>query len=194
MRIVLALATAACGGTHAPAKPQPPPYAALFERGKAWTHDVDVTTGSHDAKSGRFFADHVEHGVLRCRTTEVTATATARTATLACAPPHAGLLVAGAWVGTASGLSHPPAEPTAEELAAQPETAASSEAFVYDHAWCIRETMVGERAHREVALCFDGKGVSGGGELVIAAPDEAWHLARFGKAPVMRDPSKEPVR
>ncbi len=194
MRIVLALVIAACGGTRAPAPAKPPPYAPLFERGSAWTHPVDVTTGTHDAKSGRFFADHVEHGVLRCRTSDVTATAAARVATLTCAPPYATLLVHGAWVASPSGLSHPAAEPTADELAAQPQTSASSEAFVFEQAWCLRETTIGERDHREVALCFDGKGVSGGGELVIAAPDEAWHLARFGKAPEMRDPTKEPAR
>ena len=194
MRLAIVLVVVGCGGTSRAAAAKPAPYLPLFERGKAWSLDIDVTHGTHDAKSDRFFADQVEHGVLRCRTADVTGTAEARTATVTCSPPYAGLLVTGAWVARAGGLYHPPAEPTADELAAEPEAATSSEAFEYEHAWCVRETTVGTRDHREVALCFDGKGVTGGGELVIAAPDEAWHLARFGKAPLMRDPSHEAVR
>ncbi len=184
--VVLVVVLVACGGaTHAADKPKPPPYAMLFERGRAWAEGIEVITGH--VEPGGYVADETKNDVVRCRVVEVRATAEARTSTVTCSPPYAGLLVTGDWVATPAGLVHPPVEPNAEEIAGHAQAATSREAFTFEHAWCVRETAVSERDHHELALCFDGKGVSGGGELVIG--DEKWHLARFGKAPVIRDPS-----
>ncbi len=198
VRLVATLALAACSSPPRPAKPAKAPYLALFERGKAWTLPIEIVDGHKDKQTGAYIADQTARGTARCVVNDVHPLGDAKVARLACGKPYEDLLAAGVWVATRAGLFHPPIEPSSDDvagyqtgeplIAAAPavESSRGSEAFVFDHAWCVRETATAQLDRRDYTLCFDARGISGGGELVIVGPDETWHRARFGNAP--RDP------
>jgi hypothetical protein len=203
---LVALLLVACGSASHPAKPAKAPYLVLFERGKAWTLPIEIVDGHKDKESGAYIADQTARGTARCVVADVHPLGEAKVAKLACGKPYDDLLAAGVWVATRSGLFHPPSEPTSEDVAsyqtgeplitaaphdrrddqAVEDSSTASEAFVFDHAWCVRETTAAELDRRDYTLCFDAKGISGGGEIVIVGPDQTWRRARFGNAP--RDP------
>jgi hypothetical protein len=207
VRIPLALAAVACGSQHAPAKPRRAPYLPLFDRGKTWSLPIEITDGHKDKQTGAYVADQTAHGTARCTVADVRAVGDAKIARLACSKPYDDLLAAGVWVATRTGLFHPPVEPTGDDVAtyqqgeplisAKPaehgegneveDSSRASEAFEFEHSWCVREAAAAELDRRDYTLCFDTSGISGGGEIVIVGPDETWHRARFGKVP--RDPN-----
>lgn len=199
VRVAIVLSLAGCGGTahhadHDHDKPKLAPYMALFERGKTWRLPIETTAGHRDQPSGAWIADPSQKSTLVCRVADVRALGDGKLARVACDRPHDGLLAAGTWVVTRAGLFHPPGEPSADDAAryetgepliAKPsdDASATSTAFVFEGSWCVRETAADAVDRRDYTLCFDPKGVSGGGEIVIAGPDQTWQRATFGKAP-----------
>jgi hypothetical protein len=155
------------------------PYVALFDQGKTWTLDK-----------------------VACRVAQVKPVGDATVAHIACDPPNAGLLVVGTWVATPAGLYHPllPIDDP-DELALLGEddlllgaiaaershdhvvggTQIETDAFVYRSSWCVRETTTAGSDSRSYTLCFDGNGITGGGETVTSAG--ATQSATFGAVP-----------
>jgi len=208
--LALVLAVAACGGAQRhDDKPKRAVYLALFERGRAWSLPIELVDGHHDARTDAYAADTTSRGSARCAVSDVRALPGAKVATLLCARPYNDLLIDGPWVATATGLYHPAIAPdTADDLAAYGEADAligpdnaehhgdaqqvaqstsTSEAFEQDGAWCVRATTAAGRARRSYTLCFDARGISGGGELEIDGADQHWHRVKLGKAPADPD-------
>jgi len=195
VRLVALLAFVACGGPARTVKPAKAPYLALFERGKAWTLPIEIVDGHKDKQSGAYIADQTARGTARCVVADVHALGDAKVAKLSCSKPYDDLLASGVLIATRAGLFHPPIEPSSDDVASyqtgEPliaaipaaESSTASEAFAFEHAWCVRETTSAELDRRDYTLCFDARGISGGGEVVIIGPDETWHSARFGNAP-----------
>src|SRR5262249_48435010 len=119
-----------------------------------------------------------------------------------CAEPHAGLLVVGNWVETPAGLYHPALpidDPDELALLGEDDLLLSAvakerqhshaeagaqdtiEAFTFRGSWCGRDPIASETDRRAFTLCFDGRTVTGGGELVITGT--TWHREQFGAAP-----------
>lgn len=199
---VLLIAIASCGGNRVPAQPSTAetPYLMLFERGRTWALPIELSDAT---KRGDTWAPAPTHrATLQCRVAEVKPVGDATVSRVACVAPHGGLLVVGTWVATPAGLYHPllPID-DADELAllgdddllitATPKErehahalghgADSIEAFPFAGSWCVRNTTATTEDLRSFTLCFDGKAVTGGAELVITGNE--LHRARFGAAP-----------
>jgi hypothetical protein len=139
---------------------------------------------------------------VTCRVANVKPVGDATVSRLTCDEPNAGLLVVGTWVATPAGLYHPllPVDDP-DELALLGEddlllaanaaershdhvvegTQIASEAFIYRSSWCVRETTTAGGDGRSYTLCFDGNGITGGGESITSAG--ATQSATFGAVP-----------
>ena len=209
-RIVALGLLAACGSSSPPvvanAAVKGPPYLALFERGRAWTLPIEVTSGR---KPDAFVVDHTDRGQVRCAVADVRRVGDANVAKLACGEPYKDLSIAGTWVAEPAGLYHPaipidepddlstltdddlllnaaPAE-RAHSHALEAGAQQSVEAFAFDHAWCVRETTSAGADRRAYTLCFDAGGLTGGSDIMIVGADATWRRATFGKVPADPD-------
>jgi hypothetical protein len=185
----------ACRHGRPPDAPLPDrtPYLFLFEAGRTWTLPAEqiATAGGATQRTS-----------VTCKVAESKQVGDATVSRIACDPPHAGLLVAGTWVSTPAGLFHPylPVDDP-DELAllgdddlligaipkerehshALDQTQESIEAFGHAGSWCVRQTTSAAADRRAFALCFDGRAVTGGSDLVVG--DGVWQQVRFGNAP-----------
>jgi hypothetical protein len=195
MRVVLVAAACACRTPRAPSPPLPDttPYLALFERG----HTFSLAAREGPATTN-----------VRCTVASVAQVGDANVSRLSCTPPHDSLLVNGTWVATPAGLYHPylPID-SPDDLAllgdddllitTRPRervhahgvdgTSELVEAFGHAGSWCVRQTTSARDDMRSFSLCFDGRTVTGGSELVRTGGQS--QRIDFGNAPPDHDDS-----
>lgn len=199
----LVLVLVGCRTPRAPAPPLPDrtPYLVLFETGHTWTLPGERATAPNASP---------ERTNVTCSVEETKQVGDASVSRIRCAEPHAGLSIAGTWVATPAGLYHPhlPVDDPDELallgdddllIAAIPKEREHShalghaqdtiEAFGFSGSWCVRQTTIAAADRRAFALCFDGRAITGGSDLV--AGDGTWHQVRFGKAPPEADDHEE---
>jgi hypothetical protein len=195
-RVVLVAAACACRTPRAPSPPRPAttPYLALFERGH--TFSLSVREGSVAS-------------TLRCTVASVSQVGDANVSRLSCAPPHESLLINGTWVATPAGLYHPHLPVDAPDdlallgdddllITTRPRervhahgvggTSELVETFGHAGSWCVRQTTSARDDMRSFTLCFDGRTVTGGSDLVRAG-GQTQHID-FGDAPPQADDSE----